>query len=207
MMPFSTPHDSRALPRCATRAFTLVELLVVITLIAIMATFVVPAFNQIQSAEGLSRAGQILGDQIILARQEAMTKNRKVEVRLVEMPEASGEKYYRGVQLWLLDEKGMPYKPVAKFSAFPERVAIDPDSASSPLLANLTGTTNFTGGTSMKYQGFIVRPSGSLEGAISTNSNYLTVRKVTDFGKTMPSGNYYAVRVNPVTGRLSIHRP
>ena len=189
----------------SARAFSLVELLVVVGIIAMLAALATPAFNQIQSAEALSRAGQILGDQIILARQEAMTKNRKVEVRLVEVPETGGEKYYRGVQLWLHDEMGIPSKPVTKFTTFPGRVAIDP--AYSPLLANLTGTTNFSGTTMMKYQGFVVRSSGALEGAVNTDKNYLTVRGLTDMSKPVTSANYYAVRVNPVTGRLSIHRP
>lgn len=187
------------------RAFTLIELLVVVALIAVLATLATPAFLQIQSAEALARAGQILGDQIILARQEAMTRNRKVEVRLVEVPETGGEKCYRGVQLWLLDERGMPAKPATKFTAFAGRVAIDP--ANSPLLTQIpTGTTNFSG-TSMRYQGFVVRPSGSLDGAVDTDKNYLTVRSLLDMGKPVTSANYYAVRVNPVTGRLSIHRP
>jgi uncharacterized protein (TIGR02596 family) len=75
------------------RAFSLMELIVVIAIIAIIAAFTVPQAGQILKGSTLTQGSTILVDQIRLAREYALTKNSKVEVRFYQFadPETPGE--------------------------------------------------------------------------------------------------------------------
>ena len=191
-------------------AFSLIELLVVIAIFALMATLTLPAISSINQAGGINRAGQILGDQIILARQEATSKNRAIEVRLINVNDPMWPGY-RAIQLWLIDESGTSQGPLGKIQKLPESIVIASNTLSPLLTAdpNVSGTTNFGALGSCAYGGFRVRASGSLSSDVTTNNNFLTVQRAKDTGSqpgTDPK-NYYTVRVNPITGRVTIHRP
>jgi len=187
-------------------AFSLVELLVVVAIIGIMASIAVPAFSSISAASGITRAGQLLGDQIILARQEATTRNRDIEVRLIDMTNGvwSG---YTALQLWLKDENGV-LSPLGKLQKLPEGTIISSNNSYSPLLTadtSISGSTNF-GAATCSYKGFRIRASGSPSSAINTNNNFITVVLARDSSKTPPD-NYYSVSVNPITSKVKIYRP
>src|ERR1700722_12460573 len=91
------------------RAFSLMELIVVIAIIAVIAGFAVPQAGQILKGSTVTQASTILTDQIRLAREFAVTKNCKVEVRFYQYgdPEVPGEVptnpssgQYRAMQLF-----------------------------------------------------------------------------------------------------------
>ena len=187
-------------------AFSLVELLVVVAIIGIMASIAVPAFSSIAAASGITRGGQLLGDQIILARQEATTRNRDIEVRLIDMTNGAWSGY-TAMQLWLKDESGV-LSPLGKIQKLPEGTIISLNNSLSPLLTadtSISGSTNF-GATTCSYKGFRIRASGSPSSTINTNNNFLTVVLARDASKTPPD-NYYSVSVNPVTSKVKIYRP
>ncbi len=190
--------------RLYSDAFSLIELLVVIAIFAIMAAVTLPSIGSINQAGGINRAGQLLGDQMILARQEAISKNRDVEVRIIDVtdPISPG---YRAVQLWIVDPTGTTSTPIGRIAKLPEGVLISSNTTISPLLTNISGNTNFGALGSCDYKGFKIRSSGSLPSIVSTNNNFLTVQLARD--TDIPAANFYAVRVNPVTGRVTIHRP
>jgi len=75
------------------RGFSLLELLVVMLIIGIVATFLVPAASTILRGSQLNQASQIVFDQFNLARQYALSSNHPVEVRLIcyADPEVPGE--------------------------------------------------------------------------------------------------------------------
>ena len=77
----------------ASRAFSLVELLVVIAVIAIIAGYAVPAVTSMLKGSQLTQGSQMVVDQIALARQTALSRNRSVEVRFYKYadPETPGE--------------------------------------------------------------------------------------------------------------------
>ncbi len=187
------------------KAFSLIELLVVITIFAIMATLTLPAISSINSAGGITRAGQILGDQIILARQEAANKNRNVEVRIIELTNGL-DVGFSAVQLWIADESGS-MSPIGRLTRLPEGVHVPSDPTLSPLLNNIptSSSTNFPSLGVRNYGGFRIRSGGKPDSSLTTNNNFLTVQSTRDSNGL--GDNFYTVRINPITGRLTIHRP
>ena len=182
-------------------AFSLIELLVVVAIFSIMVALVTPAFTQVRAAGVLTRGGQVLADQIALARQEASTKNRDMEVRIVDVGGV-----YRAVQLWIRGEPAT--RPLGRIEQLPDGVVLSSDTLLSPLL----GASPIVGGTavfgalgSCPYKGFRIRADGTLDAAVNLSNNFLTVQSANDV--TVPPNNYFTVRVNPVTSQVTIHRP
>ena len=188
--------------------FSVIELLVVVAVLGILAALTLPAFNSIAGAGDLCRSGQMLGDQIVLARQEAVAKNRDLEVRFLFLTNQPFPGW-KALQLWVVGEDGKP-TPDGRVQKLSENMLISSSTLYSPLLtadSSRSGTTNFGSLGSCSWRGFRIRANGSLDGSvISTNNNFLTVIAGRDISKSPPD-NFYAVRVNPVTGRVSHHRP
>ena len=72
----------------ASRAFSLVELLVVVAVIAIVAGFAVPAVTTMLKGSQLTQGSQTVVDQIALARQTALSRNRSIEVRFYKFADS-----------------------------------------------------------------------------------------------------------------------
>lgn len=205
---FSKPGQER--PQCRIQeGFSLVELLVVIAIMSILLVLAVPAFNSIQSASNIGRAGQIVGDSIAFGRQEAVAKNREVEVRFYQFskPEVSG---WKGIQIFRVEQttNGRAEIPVTQLKIIPDGVVISPSATVSPLLTadnTSIGSTNLKTYGSANYAGFSFRPEGSISGAINDANNYLTLQNGNASGTPPP--NYCTVQINQITGKVTIYRP
>ncbi len=81
-MTFSRPKPNTG-KRCANTAFTLIEMLVVVALMLIFLSLAVPAVSSVLAGVNLGRGGQQIADQIMLGRQNALTRNCSVEVRFI----------------------------------------------------------------------------------------------------------------------------
>ena len=227
-------NPRRPIPLSRQRAFSLVELLTVIAIISILAALSVTAFNQISRASKLAAAGQSLVDNLNLARQIAMTKNRRVEVRIYQFPSSTGssDKACRAIRLFLVQSAG-DLLPLTKLIRFQEPVILSdsgtnlPNSTSttSTILApaatssgnaTTTSTTDTTnnaakwpvpGVDTYDYVSFNFLPDGGTD--LDPGKSWLATLMLANdplIANGLPA-NYLTVRIDPVIGKVSAFRP
>jgi uncharacterized protein (TIGR02596 family) len=123
-------------------AFSLVELLIVVAIIGIIAGFGIPAVSGVLRGSALTQAASQLTDNLGLARQHAISRNRVVEVRFYRFgdPEQPGETatdpasgQFRAFQYFELNEAGI-ILPVGKYQRLPDTMMMNPGEKLSTLL-------------------------------------------------------------------------
>ena len=188
-----------------TEGFTLIELLAVMSIMLMMMALVSPSISTVIMGTNLNRAGVIVSDNLALARQEAVSMNRDIQVRFFDQTNGA-QTTVRGIQLWRMDEgaSGPEPKAITRIVWFPERITVNMDEMFSPLLteASLTGNANIAG-VSTHYRGFRIRANGTLDS--STDQTFLTIQNAND-SATAPK-NFYTIQMNPITARVTIYRP
>lgn len=111
-------------------AFSLVELLVVVAVIAIVIGFAVPAANNLLRGSQLTQGAQALGDTLAFARQMALSRNRSIEVRFYRFGDldtpgenATDKKTWRfhALQVFEIMENGAAL-PINKMQRLPKMV-------------------------------------------------------------------------------------
>lgn len=207
-------------------AFSLIELVVVIAIIAIVATFTVPAATSILRGSAMTQAQQMLTDQISLARQFALSKNRSVEVRFYQLadPEQPGEDatkpdtgQFRALQIFEIVESGVGV-PIDKVQRLPSSVIMNQTGQLSSIIGG-TGQTIQTPGNQdpdlprgvakkYKYVSLRFQPDGSTTLA-PTGKWFVTIHNLSD-GATMTSvegKNFFTIQIDPVSGSTKGFRP
>ena len=193
-------------PECGNRkacGFSLVELLTVVAIIALLVTLTIPAFQSITMGSSLSRGGQVVADQLVLARQLAVSRNSQVQVRLVRLTnEPAG---YRAIQLAGQEMNSTNIVPLTRVTLLPEGISLAPNL--SPLLTNAATVTNGTIPGRGTFSGFRFKSAGGTDLPFDTTNAYLTVVYSRDSGATALPTNYCIIQIDPVTGRTKTYRP
>jgi uncharacterized protein (TIGR02596 family) len=196
------------------RGFTLVELLVVVTIMLILAAISVPAISGLLESSNITQGGQVLASQISLARQVAAALNCNVEVRLLQAPNSTPA-YYTAIQLWAPVPPSGTNVAVNRLINLPQGAVISGDTSTlSPVLANLSSTANTMtiAGVVTNYVSFKISPTGmvttgSVTPYTAIASLYLTVVPLKSAAATSAPKNYVTVQINPVTGTQLVYRP
>src|ERR1700728_2816755 len=76
-------------PQAAHRAFSLIELIVVISIMIVIMALVVPSMGPLMRSSNMNKATAMITDELNYARQLALTQNRDVEVRFYKLPSKS----------------------------------------------------------------------------------------------------------------------
>ena len=166
--------------------FTLIELLVVLALMVLVMSFVAPAVNSMLDGNNLTTAGQMISDEIKLARQIASSGNRTVRVCLITVPPLAGTNPgYNAIQLWTAVPAALTgttsaavstnvnYIPASKLVILPTGVAISqnktPPTVTAPNAPGLSALIYYCAVLNMPagypnagapYVAFDVKPTG-----------------------------------------------
>jgi len=191
-------------------AFSLVELLVVIAIMALLATLTVPAFQSITLGSSLARGGQIVADQLALARQMAVSRNSQVQVRLIWLK--NNPPGYQAIQLWGQGATPAEHVPLSQLVPLPEGISLAATASLSPLLndsslVTISGRAAFGGRGLLDYRGFRFKAGGRTDLPYNASNAFLTVVATRDADKTSLPENYSLVQVDPVSGRVKTFRP
>ena len=202
-------------PNRQQRGFTLVEMLVVLSITLVAATLLAPAIITILDGRKVAEAAELVARQLQLARQEARGKGQTMEVRFLE----KDDKWFA---LQTFQVTSGSSKAVSGLARLPEGTVITGTSSStSPLIALApqgavmevpgAGTCNWralrfdSGGEA----GPLV--SGTQTLLLNGTNNFLTVVMEKSWnakggGNELPP-NYATIQVIPATGRAFIFRP
>jgi uncharacterized protein (TIGR02596 family) len=215
-------------------AFSLIELIVVITIIGVIAAFTIPAASSILRGSAITQASQMITDQISLARQFALSRNRAIEVRFYQFadPEVPGETLtnpstgeYRALQIFEVLDSGAVV-PLDKPQRLPNTVMFNASKDFSTLLYwDTTGTKAATPQSATtkdpemprgvtrnyKYVAFRFLQDGSTNLSASLAGGwFVTVHNITDKAQitgTKPPPNFYTLQVDPISGSVKGFRP
>ena len=214
------------------QAFSLIELIIVISVIVIIAAFTIPAMNTILKGSQLTQGSNILVAQLNIARQQALSRNRAIEVRIYRYadPEVPGEDVsdlktgkFRAMQLFQVMPTGVA-TPIDKVQTLPGGVifAYSDTEGLSSLIDLPTGlkpkkpgiddkaAPPLPRGVDLKYEyvSFKFLQDGSTD-RLPTAKWFITVIGLNDKleAPTKPPPNFFTVQINPVSGVTKTYRP
>jgi uncharacterized protein (TIGR02596 family) len=197
-------------------AFSLLEMLVVILIISIIATFAVPVVTGVNRSSQLATGTQIVADQLALARQTAISRNRQVEVRFYKFsdPEQpmSGSCFRALQTLEVINARTT--SPLDKVQSLPTAVIID-SSATLSSLFDPAKKTPVPGvdplprvGPNYQYVSLRFRPDGSTDLLPTQGPWFITIHEeIRGDGLARPPANFTTVEIDPINGGVKFYRP
>ena len=203
-----------------SRAFSLLELLIVMTIIVIMASLMGPTLNSALRGTALTQATDKVLGVLSIAHQTAITKAQTVEVRFysyvnAETPGDTGQGH--AIQAFTVDDNGLA-TPLMKAQILPNTVIMATNSTLSTLMA-LTNSSAPTAyaiprvSNNYSCSSFQYYRSGATSLASSSQPTTvwgITVVNMIDMmganASTLPV-NYATVVIDPYNGSLKTYRP
>lgn len=188
--------------------FSLVELLIVMAIVMVLAAAAIPSIDAVLRGSNLTRGGQLIADQLALARQEAVSRNRDVEVRFYQISDGDG-KEWKAVQFLRIEQglNGPTTNLASRLLLMPDGIHMAARDNLSPLITTpaIAGSQDMGARGNLSYAGFRFRADGSLDSSMDDSRNYVTVSSIRDTAN--PPANFYTIQINPLTGKASIFRP
>jgi uncharacterized protein (TIGR02596 family) len=195
--------------RTSGTSFSLVEMLVVLTVIAVLVFLAMEGYSATMRAYAVTTGADMISDALTEARTSATSQNTMVEVRIYDIPpQSGGAPVYDALQLHWLNTNGTT-PPVAEAVVLSPWVAIDATAAYSPLIASNPQTAKpDASDTRLNAQTrvFHYLPDGTTDLNPATNW-FMTVRVASQSNPADFPSNWASIRVDPATGRPQIYRP
>jgi uncharacterized protein (TIGR02596 family) len=202
-MPASAPSSKR-------KAFSLIELLIVIAIASLVGVLVVTGVGNSQSAQLTASANQLL-DTLSLAREVAIAKNQPVEVWFLK---PKNEPFISSYQMRLVDPDGTT-SAKGGLIRLATGIGIDTGSLLSSFVSSANtkqwggGSAPVIGSLGTNYDCWYLRfqPNG-VPTLSSSSQHYLTIHR-TGEGNGLASlpANYAVIGISPATGKARVYRP
>ncbi|HSI82312.1 MAG TPA: Verru_Chthon cassette protein D [Candidatus Methylacidiphilales bacterium] len=211
-------HISHTQPR---RAFTLTELMVVITIMGVLVAFVLPSFTSVSASHQLTAASQAIRGQIALARQTAVTSNRIVQVRFYKVAAydqgpTSAPSVYRGMQCFVSTDlprgvAGARLTPLSPVLWLAKPIVLSDNAQASTLLSTTEQPADPDFplpyyGLNYRYKVFRFSADGKTDLSSTTNCLTAILGNAKIQGGGLPS-NFVTLQIDPITGTLREYRP
>jgi len=210
-------------------AFTLIEMLVVVAIIALIVAAMAPLVFGSLAASRLTAAGEIMAAQISFARQRAVSANEEIEVRFYSYddPEAGGNQITinaMGIYKTTLEATGGVANPepipVGEIYYLPTGVVVGATQVMSRLLAKAQPELDSTKQilkAQATFRAFRFLPDGSTnilqilgaeEGETQFYAqSYLSLVEDRFNDSADVPKNFFAIQIDPSTGRVTSYRP
>jgi uncharacterized protein (TIGR02596 family) len=207
------------------RGFTLIELMTVLTIMAILLTLVGPSLIQSLQDTSLGRAAALIQNNLKAAHQYALSLQNPVYVRFysyIDPTIPNSTQQYRAIQL--IESVPQPANPSSSTLVFltpittlPAPNIIIPNGLGSTGYSTLLTLTSATyssrtptttppipGVSAYTYVQFLFLPNGQTNLSPPTSLWYVTVASSTQ--ATTPV-NFYTIQVDPLSGKITFFRP
>ena len=213
------------LARAGFRGFTLIELLVVVAVIALVTSAVTPMVFSAMMANRITTAGETLAAQFSYAHQLAVSGNQEVEVRFYQYADASAPGSAPAYRALAIVRSSANYTNAAAGANvlgeqlgetlyMPSGVVISNSPVMSPPLTRLQAVNDrellIKKFGAKEYRAFHFYADGSTDlliQGLATRNSYFTVAEDKPSAQGDVPKNFFAVQVEPVTGRVITHRP
>ncbi|WP_395736856.1 Verru_Chthon cassette protein D [Prosthecobacter sp.] len=202
-------------PAFGSRAFSLVEMIVVVAIVTMLFAVAAPyTFSVIQSAS-LSSAGDTLMQKISQAQQRASSENRPIGLDFFYYNQDE-IKACHAIQLVSYDAASNVATPLEPPVYWSEGRVVLLEGALSPMFSTNVQPIN-TGLAAQEpfkklgatFYRVVFYPDGSTSLKIPLRTAYLTLVGVKNYKQDLATApaNYYTVQIDPVTGRGHSYRP
>ena len=185
-------------------AFTLIEVVITTAIALLVFYFAAAAFLNLMESGAITTGAQMVSDCLAEARQDALTQNMPVEVRLYATSNAG----YGALQLHWCQTDGTT--PAASLPVIlPSTAIIDATPAHSTLVTTNPATPAPDPGDlrlNALTRCFHFLPDGSTDLATGTPWT-LTVRAAAQSNPAQFPSNWACLTLDPFTGRAQIYRP
>ncbi len=188
-------------PKNRRPAFSLIELLVVIAIAGVLVALSTAAFSSIARGSKLTASGRQLQSEISLARQQAVTFHREVEVRI--FPTARhGASEWNGLQIFACEGTN-DWVPLRRPTVLPEGVTMDTNASTLLKTPPVMGSASFGSYGVQNYKAFRFRAGGNTQPDLTATNNSLKLQN----SKQVSPDNFFVIRITPVNGRVTAHQP
>ena len=193
------------------KAFSLLELLVVMSIMVLLLTLLVPSINGVMESGRLTQAATMLSNQFSIGHLKAIGENRPITLRFIRKDAASS---FDRIQLLATGTQGN-LLAVDRVNTLPIGIAVAQSAALSSLLdstlnpekAATSSDPSLPGlGTSYRYIQFSFRPRGSLDLDITKKWFATVVYLRNDQPSGIPA-NCITLQIDPVNGNFVTYQP